>query len=434
MRLRSFTHWLGPVARSSAFFQTLFIAGLFFSGSADLSAGVAPGTYLGSIDNPQSIPWYTGFSRSLAVDGNTLAVGVPFGSDEDVSECGFVHLFDLKSRTFLRTIYSQHPILSGEFGSSVALTGGVLVAGAPGEADSYSDQGRASVWNALTGESLGELTDPAPGVFRRFGSSMCLSGTGVLVGNSQPDGSDFSVHGFTVGGTQVTTITQPAADFDENFGERIASRKKDLFIGGTHLDAGKVYRYTNGATTPTFTYINPATEHQNQNTSGSRYGLSGLACSKAGLLAVANSFYDDNTTMVESGRVYIYNTRKGGRTSGGPDGFVREIINPQPRRDDRFGSCLCFTASGKLVIGAPGTEGTAKPGHVYVYNPKSGEKLLTINDPLVGQGGGGPGVNVDQGREFGIQIVSVGKIILVSANADISDGVHRGKVHIFQGL
>lgn len=136
---------------------------------------------------------------SVAIDGNTLVAGTPFGDDEGQNS-GTAYVFE-RSGTWAedRQLLPGDGEPDGEFGSSVAISGDIIVVGAPpsagGTAWSISNVGSAYVFDRDEGgaglwglkEKLHPYTvyDEYPSAAdTKFGVSVGVSGDRIVIGAS----------------------------------------------------------------------------------------------------------------------------------------------------------------------------------------------------------------------------------------------------------
>jgi RNase P/RNase MRP subunit p29 len=135
------------------------------------------------------------FGASVAVDGNTLVVGAPWDS-RSAPYSGAVYVF-----THTNGVWSQEANLKasnpGEvdyFGESVAVSGDVLVVGAPGDSHSAYLSGAVYVFRRTNGVWSQEAYLKASNInaHDRFGASVAVDGSTLVVGAPWDDG-DHSV-------------------------------------------------------------------------------------------------------------------------------------------------------------------------------------------------------------------------------------------------
>src|SRR5207248_2602810 len=70
----------------------------------------------------------------------------------------------------------------GQFGSSVAVGGGITVVGAQVESSSHIFEGRVYTFDSATGAPITTLTDPHPKYYGEFGCAVAISGGIIAVG------------------------------------------------------------------------------------------------------------------------------------------------------------------------------------------------------------------------------------------------------------
>ena len=135
---------------------------------------------------------FDNFGFSLALDGSTLAVGAPFhdrGSSR--GNAGTVYVFESDGTTWSQRseLTAADGAADDQFGSAVALSGGVLVVGARGDdVNGLRDAGSAYVYERRGGWSPADhLPGQAAGDY--FGVSASLSGDRLLIGALLHNGS-----------------------------------------------------------------------------------------------------------------------------------------------------------------------------------------------------------------------------------------------------
>ncbi len=138
------------------------------------------------------------FGTALAVSGNTIYIGAPgFVSGTDV---GRVFQFNGLTGAVGPNLGASNPNLT-RFGSSLAINGQYLLVGAPGNVVPPFAPGGAVLFDSTTLQPLRVFTSPLVGAVNgRFGVSVGLSDSRILIGES---GADFpgltdagAVHGF----------------------------------------------------------------------------------------------------------------------------------------------------------------------------------------------------------------------------------------------
>jgi hypothetical protein len=211
------------------------------------------------------------FSRSLALDGDTLVVGAYSDNHMNAANGGSAYVFRRGATGAFALAQKLIPADNGSndlFGWSVALLGGELVVGAPGDTLSGAfEAGSAYVFaDTPTGFAFVEkLLSPDLQAGARFGSSAALGGGALIVGASQahsPVGQftgnaylfERSAAGFVFNAPLRSTALELGADFGfaaATDGERvlIGAPGDDTRLAGQNAGAAYVYRLTPEAET-----------------------------------------------------------------------------------------------------------------------------------------------------------------------------------------
>ncbi len=150
------------------------------SGSAylfDLSTGVQLFKLLP--DDAASNDW---FADSIAIDNGIVAAGARL-DDDNGNNSGSVYLFDASTGDQIMKILPDDGAMADEFGSSVAIRGGVVVAGAWYDTDNGFRSGSAYAFDANTGTQIAKLlpSDGAAGDW--FGVSVGVDRGQIVVGS-----------------------------------------------------------------------------------------------------------------------------------------------------------------------------------------------------------------------------------------------------------
>ena len=304
------------------------------------------------------------FGRSIALSGNTLAVGIANedGRDNTKRNSGAVYIFirtgtDWRQQAYIK---ASNADASDHFGFSVALSGDTLVVGAPFESsnstgvnpsttsagganpqadNSASDSGAVYVFtrSGSTWNQRAYIKASNTGAKDEFGSAVALSGNTLAVGVEEEDSDSKGVNPSTTsaGGTD------PQAD-------------------NTATDSGAVYVFTRSGTDNT-TWTQQAYIKASNTGSNDEFGDS-IALS-GDTLAVSATGEDNGTgtygnqsdnTLINSGAVYIFTRSAAGTWS--QEQYLKAI---SPGRDDRFGGSLALSG-GTLAVGAAGEDSGSK--------------------------------------------------------------------------
>src|SRR5689334_4489354 len=145
-----------------------------------------PTVPVATLTNP-SPAFYEGFGSSVAVSGTRVVIGAPFNSVGGRST-GSAYVYDLASATPAVPVAALNNPSPGEFeyfGTSVAISGTRVVAGAPHDSTGALNAGSAYVYDLtrLTPTMpVATLNNPNPSVDDNFGNAVGISGNRVVVG------------------------------------------------------------------------------------------------------------------------------------------------------------------------------------------------------------------------------------------------------------
>jgi hypothetical protein len=161
--------------------------------------------------------WTDQFGIAVAVSGTVIAVGDPKENHEGSHEGGAVCVYEQVDGIWtLCTTLQDCRGVGGNLGSSVALDGNVLVAGAPGYTDDYSADGAVMTFerqSAINWPQTAHLesTDPTSGAY--LGASVAVDGDvliagepGHVQGNGDDSGNVLAWHASWVQDADLDTV------------------------------------------------------------------------------------------------------------------------------------------------------------------------------------------------------------------------------------
>jgi hypothetical protein len=315
------------------------------------------------------------FGTSVSVSGDLVAVGSP-DSGTGATRAGRVSIHDLaasKPSTTLAFLENPNPAFNDAFGSAVAVDGSWIVVGAPGDDAGASNAGSVYAYDFSAGPATSPewtLANPAPEAGDGFGSSLAIAGTLVAVGSPLDDlGATDSgcVHIFNLSSETpaipLLTIPNPGPAADDRFGCSVAISGTKLLVGAMKDDTGAtnsgiayVFDLEGGTPTiPLLTLFNPSPAAEDG--FGEAVGISG---NRAAVGASA-----DDAGAIDSGSVYVYDL--GGLTPAVPS---VTIPNPNPSSEDRFGHAVAVSEP-RVAVGAYLDNGPTDSGRAYTFNMTS---------------------------------------------------------------
>src|SRR5262249_15937858 len=129
------------------------------------------------------------FGTSVAISGTKAVIGAP-GDDAGTTDSGIAYVFDVTNGSLLNTVLNPTPASTDNFGNTVAINGNYIAIGAPGANTGANDAGAAYLFDDTTGSLVQPFTNPNPVAGDKFGSSVAVTGNLVLIGAPEVDRPD----------------------------------------------------------------------------------------------------------------------------------------------------------------------------------------------------------------------------------------------------
>jgi hypothetical protein len=376
-----------------------------------------------------------GFAVDL--DRDILVVGAPFHDSNSLSNAGAVFIYERNlggSNNWLlrKKLVATDAAENNHFGSSVAISGDVVVIGAPG---SDSNQGAIYIFRRNQGgtDNWGQFRKrvAADGTADdAFGRSVDISGDTIIVGadadddNGSASGSAY-VFRKNQGGSnrwgQVTKLLASDAAAGDHFGTDVAISVDTVVVGAPldnnakGIDAGAIYVFQRNAETPeTWTQIRKRIAND-----GLIEDNLGVSVAIDGDIIVAGS--KAATNGIEGGAVYVFN-----RGTNNAWTQVKRLVSSDLANGDNFGAQLHSLAiDGEvLVVGANGDSNGAGASYLFSQNQGGsnnwGEiKKLTASD-------------ADSSDTFGQSVAISGETVAVGAPDDDEAALNAGAAYVFE--
>jgi len=278
-------------------------------------------------------------ARAAAFFRTDPVLGLP-AADSSVPEAGIVKRFRRDDGTLMQTLESPDPMTGDRFGFSLAVAGTEIIVGAPGDDGAGPDSGAAFVFDGTTGALLRTLRSPTPSTDAQFGFAVTARGDGIVVGSP--------------------------------------------FAGGTHIDAGAAYLFQGSTGELLLTLTNAAAD-------GDDFFGAALATLNGDILVGAPL---ESTQARGGGAAFLF------------DGTSGEQLNvfrsPAPAEGDLFGSSVAFL-SGDVVVGAPFAD---RVGALFRFGRLRTTPNKTYLPPVISETGA---------AAFGTALTNVGRDLLVGA-------------------
>jgi uncharacterized delta-60 repeat protein len=350
------------------------------------------------------------FGTAVAISGDTAVVGDTNGFTDDGSFTGrlgaaYVFVRSAGVWSFKKKLLANKKVGNDQFGHSVAISGGLVIVGAPWDDFTFpvtSQRGAAYVF-AGAGDSWSQqaMLVPRNGVAGdEFGTAVAISGNYAIIGapyRNDGDGSAYIFAGSDTGWSAKEELTGDDATPGERFGSSVAISGDTAIAGVLHdvsrnSTLGAAYVFVRSGTTW------PRQQKLAGDSTADRFF--GYSVAIGNDVAVVGDPFDDQTTLTVPGTAYVFS-----RSSGKWSQTLR-LTASDGAVADGFGFSVGVN-TGKPLIGAPGHDvgGKTNQGQAYIFDsdtdgdalPDDWEKNgITVDDNgLVSVGNTGNGVFID---------------------------------------
>ena len=377
----------------------------------------------------------TDFGRSVAIDGNLIAVGV--GAD---GANGSVYLYRRAGQNYALEARLECPDdpIGAEFGRSVAIKGNTIFVGArfaqvadtdnDGDIDERdADAGAVYIFKKHGREWQMEqkIFSPAPQPKSNFGRALAIHGDTLIVtarkfdAVSENDGTAYAYvfrNGLWTYQTEIIPDFEPADE--AYFGQSVALQGDLLAIGARNDNpnkAGSLYVFRQTSTGwNQIAKLSPPDGEKNDH-----YGFS-VALSGNTIAAGARraDLVKGTKEETEEGAVYVY------FVNGNNVELLTMLTASDAKAGDEFGQSITM-AGDVIAVGAPkpGIKGqNADQGTVYLFR-RMGDRWTEINKVVASDGAAGDG--------FGYSLSAFGNRIVTGAHfADINGWPKAGAAYI----
>ena len=179
------------------------------------------------------------FGNAVAAVGSDKVLIGAFSDNTGAANAGSVYLFSTNG-TLLRTFTNPTPVVDEGFGRAIAaLEPDRVVINSPEDSTAGQFAGAVYVFGT-NGTLLTTITNPMPQVSVSFGISLAVVGSDKLLIGTPFDDRGANSAGvaylFSANGTLLTTITNPAPAFDDEFGISVAAVGSDKVLIGAFFD------------------------------------------------------------------------------------------------------------------------------------------------------------------------------------------------------
>ena len=366
------------------------------------------------------------FGGSVAISENWAVVGASF-HDEGGTNVGAAYVFErLGTAEWVQRVKlrGSDTRSTNQFGSSVAISGNVVVVGAPGHDFST---GAAYVFERGIDDSWVQTTKLQPSIRNRydnFGYSVAISDGQIVVGAYGDDtgangaGAVYVFSRADNGSWEQAAKLQATEQVENNMfgyevaidGDRLLSSANFRTVEGARVGATYVFKRTSDNN-----WVQTARLQTADQTEGDNFGSS-IAISGDYIVAGA---YTERFEGEWTGAAYVFEHSS---TSGWTQ--VAKLQSSDKKRFDRFGNSVAISG-GRLVVGDDGRdEGGRDAGAAYVFErTDAGSWVQTFK--LWSS-------DKDTYDSFGNSVAISGNRIFVGAEKEDLEGQSAGAAYYFE--
>jgi len=324
------------------------------------------------------------FGTSVAISGNTVVVGAMY-NDDVPSDSGAAYVFERglggpNNWGEIKKLTAGDAAQGDHFGASVAISGDTVAVGAYFDSDVGLMSGSAYVFardHGGTGNwgEVKKLTASDAAMGDLFGATVAISGSTMVVGavgNEDVGDSSGTAYVFErdAGGLEnwgeVKILTPNSGSSNDDFGQSVSISGDTVVVGassdndaGPHAGAAYVFERHHGATDnwgQVSKLVGDDTAYQD--------GL-GHSVAICGGTLVAGAPYNDRVRL-NSGSAYMFERDFGG---SGKWGEMWRPIASDAASTDEFGISVAISGD-TVVVGAHSDDGAgSSSGSAYVFTP-----------------------------------------------------------------
>ena len=251
------------------------------------------------------------FGGSVSIFGDTAVVGARKDDDPNNSGSAYVYRFNGTAWVEEAKLTASDATLADNFGSSVSISGDVVLVGAASDSDSGTQSGSAYVfrYDGAAWVEEAKLTASDAAAFDQFGTDVSINGDTALIGAFQDSDAGFSsgsAYVFRYDGTtwiEEAKLTASDTAPEDSFGESVSvsgdtaligTRERDVF--NTWVGSAYVFRYDGAA------WVEEAKLTASDAATGDQFGF---VVSISGGTILVGAFLDDDWGSA-SGSAYIF--------------------------------------------------------------------------------------------------------------------------------
>lgn len=301
-----------------------------------------------------------GFGISVAISNTTAVVGAYF-DDENGFQSGAAYLFDTSTGHQIAKLLPNDGAEGDRFGHSVAISGTTVVVGAPWSDGNGSGSGAAYLFDAITGIQVAKLTSNDGAQGDQLGNSVAISGTTAVVGayhdddNGDRSGSAYIFD--TTSGQQIAKLLPSEGAAEDEFGSSVSISDTTVIVGASKygdngIESGAAFVFDK-ITGQQIAKLLPD--------DGATFDLFGYSVAISGTTAVVGAFrHDSNGNGNDSGSAYIFDTTTGQQ--------IAKLLPSDSFSLDLFGISVAINGTTAIVGSYLDDDNGIASGSAYVFS------------------------------------------------------------------
>ncbi|MCB1064109.1 MAG: hypothetical protein KDN20_14465 [Verrucomicrobiae bacterium] len=375
------------------------------------SAQASTPTVAKLLSPPRADHFAANFGNAVACNDRWLVIGEP-RYQAQATGAGAVHVYDARTRRYLRLIVDEETVANDEFGTSVAVFGDLALIGSRNGDGIEADSGTAYLYHLPTGRRLQKLQAPAGTANAEFGYSVALTANSAIVGEPQGAALAGAVHVFDIeSGNHLAEIIAPGGNAGHRFGQSIAASGGQIVIGAPN--AGQLVAGSGDAYV--FELINYSFIRNLVPLDAVTGDLFGSSVALDGHIALVGAT-SRATNVANTGAAFLIDTRTGT--------VLHTLSSGEGIAADQFGSSVSISGS-LAAVGARRFDlpAAGNTGAAYVFSIIDGS-LQNRFDPSDRWGS----------AVLGHSITMCGDRLVVGGTGTSERGSGAGSVYIWSGI
>ncbi len=362
------------------------------------------------------------FGWSVDLDTDLAVIGAPFVGNDDA---GAVYVYRHVNGTWSEEarLVSPNPAAFEQFGEAVAVSGNVIVVGAPANGDLGDDSGVVYIfeYDGQDWSFSAAFSGPDTDADDRFGHAVDADDDHVLVGapGHQGAGSAYVFRNDAGSGwlfeAKVQSSDLAASD---DFGHSVALDDDGALVGAPlhnadglgNSGAAYVFRSDNGLWSQESKLTAPTPAGNDE---------FGRAVSLVADLAVAGAPEND-VRGSNAGAAFVFR-----RDTSGTWGHEASLLAFDGAFGDRFGVAVASNGETIVIAASGDDDGGTNAGALYVLR-QSGSRWFSNAKLVVSDS-----ANTD---EFGAPLAMGDEVVLAGSPQDDDDGFNSGAAYLFQSI